>query len=233
MYWKPGAQIVQYEMWGRGIGAARPVTVVEDVSTHIALYSHPGTRIVTRAIENRYSLSMPERIELYIRMLDPSLREFRDVMTSEKHVLTLTPPNSWYSVWLFWSPDWQFENWYVNFQSPLRRLRGGVQIHDYALDIVVHPDMSWSWKDVDEFEELIERGFFAAKQVSAIRAEADRMVRRIESGARPFCDGWENWRPDQDWPVPSLPSDWTDAGMAEIPEEYLPEGKGRRPQSPR
>ena len=63
MHWKPGAQIIQYEMWGRGIGAARPVTVVEDVSAYIALYSHPATRIVTRGIENRYSLSVPERIE--------------------------------------------------------------------------------------------------------------------------------------------------------------------------
>ena len=89
-------------------------------------------------------------------MLDPSLGELRDVITSGNHVLTFTPPNSWHSVWLFWSPDWQFKTWYVNFQSPLRRLRRGVQIHDYALDIVVRPDMSWSWKDVDEFEELID-----------------------------------------------------------------------------
>ena len=224
MHWKPGAQIIQYEMWGRGIGAARPVTVVEDVSAYIALYSHPATRIVTRGIENRYSLSVPERIGLYIQMLDPSLGELRDVTTSGNHVLTLTPPNSWHSVWLFWSPDWQFKIWYVNFQSPLRRLRRGVQIHDYALDIVVRPDMSWSWKDVDEFEELIERGFFTAKQVSTIRAEADRVVRTIEGGGAPFHDGWEDWRPDQDWPVPRLTGDWSDEGMAELPEEYLPEG---------
>ena len=156
MHWKSGAQIVQYEMWGRGISTVRPVTVVDDVAAHIALYSHPGTRIVTRVIENRYSLSVPERIGLYIQMLDPSLGELRDVTTSGNHVLTLTRPNSWHSVWLFWSPDWQFKTWYVNFQSPLRRLRRGVKIHDYALDIVVRPDMSWSWKDVEEFEELID-----------------------------------------------------------------------------
>ena len=231
MYWNPGAQIVQYEMWGRGIGAARPVTVVDDVSSHIALYSHPGTRIVTRGIENRYSLNVSERIELYIQMLDPSLGEFRDVITSDNHVLTLTPPNSWHSVWLFWSPDWQVKTWYVNFQSPLRRLRQGVQLHDYALDIVVRPDLSWTWKDVDEFEELSERGFFTAKQVSSIRAEADRMVGRVESGGPPFYDGWENWRPGRGWPVPHLPSDWSDVEVAELPEEYLPSGKRRRPSS--
>ena len=76
----------------------------------------------------------------------------------------------------------------------------------------------------DEFEELIERGLFTAKQVSTIRAEADRVVRTIEGGGAPFHDGWEDWRPDQDWPVPRLTGDWSDEGMAELPEEYLPEG---------
>ena len=206
-HWKPGYQIVQYKMWGRGIGSAEPVMVVEDISSHIALYFHPRASIVSRGIKNRRSLGLSERIELYLRMLDPSLGEFRNEITPNNHVLTLTPPNSWHSVWLFWSSEWQFKTSYVNFQSPLRRVSNGVKLHDYALDIVVRPDMSWSWKDVDEFEELIGRGFFSVEQVSSIRAEAERMVTTIESGGSPFCDGWENWRPDESWPVPRLPSD--------------------------
>ena len=198
-HWKPGTQIVQYEMWGKGIGPTRPVTVVEDQSIHIALYSHPNTPIVSRGIESRYSLSLSKRIDLYIEMLDPSVGDFEDRISSDNHVLILTPPDSWHSVWLFWSSEWQFKTWYVNFQSPIRRMHRGVQIHDYALDIVVYPDMSWSWKDMDEFEELVARGFFTVEQVSSIRAEADRMTRTIGSGGPPFCDGWENWRPDQRW----------------------------------
>ena len=62
-YWSPGAQIVQYEMWGEGFGAARPVTVVEDCSTHITLYSHPSTPLLSRGIDNRYSLELSERID--------------------------------------------------------------------------------------------------------------------------------------------------------------------------
>ena len=215
MHWKPGAQIVQYEMWGRGIGAARPVTVVADVLSHIALYSHPGTPIVSRGNANFRSLGLTERIELDIRMLDPSVGKLRDVMSPDNHVLTLTPHGSWHSVLLFWSSEWQFKTWYVNFQSPIRRVRHGVQLHDYVLDLVVGPDMSWSWKDMDEFEHLIARGFFSVNQVSSIRAEADRMVRTIESVGPPFCDGWEDWRPDQSWPVPRLPNDWLDVDWME------------------
>ena len=210
MGWKPGSQIVQYEMLGRAIGLARPVTVIEDGSGHIALYSHPGTPMVTRGIDNYRSLSLSERIELTMRMLDPSVGEFREVKTPDNHVLTLTPHDAWHSVMLFWSPEWQLQRWYVNLQAPISRVRRGVQVHDYALDVVVRPDMSWSWKDEDEFESLISRGFFSAHQVSSIRAEAARMVRKIESVGPPFCDGWEGWRPDPSWPVPQLPDHWFD-----------------------
>lgn len=195
-------------MWGRGIAGARPVTVVEDTASHLALYSHPGVTIATRGHPNRRSLGFSERIEMMIRGVDPTQGEFREVVTpSHSHVLTLTPPDSLHAVWLFWSSDWEFKRWYVNLQSPLRRVRHGVQLHDYVLDIVVSPDMSWTWKDADEFEELIARGFFSAEQAASIRAEAARVVRAIESVGPPFCDGWPDWRPNPGWLAPRLPDD--------------------------
>ena len=210
MHWKPGDQIVQFEMLGRGIGLARPVTVVDDGTDHIILYSHPGTQTITRGVDNYRSLSLSERIELRSRMLDPGVGEFKKRTAPDNHVLTLTPHDSWHSVMLFWSSEWQFKIWYVNFQSPLRRVRHGVQLHDYALDIVVRPDMSWSWKDKDEFEELVAGGFFNSDQVVSMRSEAVRMIRTIESVEAPFSDGWEHWRPDPRWPIPQLPNDWFD-----------------------
>ena len=211
MTWKHGDQIVLYEMWGRGIGGARPVTVVEDVPNHLALYSHPGVTIATRGHPNFRSLGFSERIDMMIRGVDPSLGTFREFVTpSHSHVLTLTPPDSGHAIWLFWSSDWEFKRWSVNLQSPLRRVRQGVQLHDYVLDIVVNPDMSWAWKDADEFEELIVRGFFGADLAMSIRDEAARVVRTIESVGRPFCDGRSDWRPDASWAVPRLPDDWFD-----------------------
>jgi len=80
------------------------------------------------------------------------------------------------------------------------------------LDIVVEPDTPWSWTDEDEFEELIDRGFFTDREISSIRAEADRMVQAIEENASPFADGWERWKPNASWPVPKIPEDWHDFG---------------------
>ena len=210
MSWQSGTQIVQFEMWGEGVGTARPVTVVRDTASYIALYSHPRTRIVTRGLENRGTLELRERIDLYMEALDPHVGEFRDVVSSGKNVLTITRPDSWHSVWLFWSSEWEFENWYVNLQSPIRRLNHGVAHHDFILDIVVQPDMSWAWKDMDEFNELAARGFFTNDQKTRIRDEADKMAATIDSRGAPFSDGWENWRPDFAWPTPSLPNNWFD-----------------------
>ena len=206
--WKPGAQILQQEMWGGRVGAIRPVTVVEDMPERLALYSHPNTRIVSCGVEDRRSIELSERIDLYLEMLEPGVAEFHEEVSPNQHVLTLTPAESWHSVWLFWTADWRFRFWYVNFQSPVQRIAEGIQTHDYALDIVVRPDLSWEWKDVDEFEELTSRGFFTDEQAASVRAEADRIVTVIESGGPPFRDGWEGWRPDPSWPVPCLPDYW-------------------------
>ena len=213
MHWQPGQQIVQYEMLGRGIGLARPVTVVDDGSKQIILYSHPGTRIATRGIPGYRSLGLSERIEVRNRMLNPCVGDFRQAKTPDDHVLTITPHDSWHSVMLFWTSEWDFRAWYVNFQSPIRRVRHGIQYEDCALDIVVRPDLDWKWKDKDEFEQLVDQLFFNDDHVSRIRAEASSLVRKIESVALPFSDPWEHWRPHPNWPVPELPNDWSDLGQ--------------------
>lgn len=86
----------------------------------------------------------------------------------------------------------------------------GIQVHDYALDIAVKPDMTWSWKDEDEFEALVARGFFSDEQESLVRYPAVRLVKVIESGGYPFRYGWENWWADKRWPEPRLPADWSE-----------------------
>ena len=207
-FWEPGTQILQQDLWGKRLVTSRPVTVVKDVSEYLALYTHPNAPYRSGVIRDRYSMPVSQRIDVYMEMLDPGLSQLEERMSGDYHVLTLTPPDSWHSAWMFWTADWKFERWYVNLQAPIRRTSRCILVRDYALDIAVEPDMSWSWKDVDEFEELIARGFFTESQISSIRAEADRMIRTIENGESPFFDGWENWRSDASWPVPEVPDDW-------------------------
>ena len=206
--WKPGAQILQQDLWANRLVTSRPVTVVEDSSKHLALYTHPNAPFRSNTIRDRYSMPVSQRIDIFMQMAGPDVEQLEERVSGDYHVLTLTPPDSWHSVWLFWTDGWKFERWYVNLQAPIRRMSRHILVRDYALDIAVEPDMSWSLKDEDEFEELIDRGFFTESQISSIRAEADRMVQTIESRGSPFSDGWKNWRPDTNWTVPEVPEDW-------------------------
>ena len=206
--WEPGTQILQQDLWGNRLVTSRPVTVVKDLSEYLALYTHPNAPYRSVVIKDRYLTPVSQRIDVYMEMLNPGVEQLEERVSEDYHVLTLTSPNSWHSVWLFWTSEWKFETYYVNLQAPIYRTSRGILVRDYALDIAVSPDMSWSWKDEDEFEELITRGFFNECQISSIRAEADRMVQAIENKGTPFSDGWENWRPDANWPIPEVPEDW-------------------------
>ena len=59
-----------------------------------------------------------------------------------------------------------------------------------------------------ELAEAVEVGLFTSEQARAIRAEGECVIARVESWSPPFDEGWEHWRPDPDWPLPSLPEGW-------------------------
>jgi hypothetical protein len=103
-------------------------------------------------------------------------------------------------VYVFWHPHWEVEHWYVNFERPLERTELGVDTFDWKLDLIVHPDGSYRWKDEDELEQAAALGLLDADEV---RAEAADVLAEW-----PFPTGWEDWRPDPAWPAPQLPKGW-------------------------
>ena len=62
--WKPGTQILQQDLWDEELIAARPVTVVEDKSDCLVLFTHPKTLYRSITSRNRYSVPVTERIDL-------------------------------------------------------------------------------------------------------------------------------------------------------------------------
>ena len=204
--WMPGEQILQQDMWWGQFLSSRPVTVVEDRQELLALYTHPRApwRTASAMPRDRYALPVEQRATIMMG----GVQAFEERLSGNSHVLTLTSPDSGHSVWLFWTVDWDLRFWYVNLQAPIKRTARGILVQDHVLDVLVQPDMSWSWKDDDEFSELHRRGFFTDEQALSVRVEGERMVRKIESNASPFCDGWERWRANPRWPVPYVPADW-------------------------
>ena len=62
------------------------------------------------------------------------------------------------------------------------------------------PDGAVRWKDEDELEHAASLGLVDAAEV---RAEAERVLE-----ASPFPTGWEDFRPEPDWPSPRFPQGW-------------------------
>jgi hypothetical protein len=113
------------------------------------------------------------------------------------------PPGRAHSIVHFWNDDGSFRGWYVNLQDPLRETPRGFDTRDRQLDLWIEAGGTVTWKDEDHLEQAVELGLMTAAECLAARAEAERVLREW-----PFPTGWEDWRPDPAWPLPSLPADW-------------------------
>ncbi len=210
-YFSPGDQILlRYRRRVPG-EVMCPVTVVEDGPSHVALYTAPGTPIKGQATAEGVRLTRATSFAERERMV-PGLAD--DVWT-DNHVLQLIRPGEPRSTWLIWrGGDWAFRGYYVNLQAPLQRTPLGFDTADYLLDLVVAPDLEWSWKDAEEVAIAREHGFVAPAILDRMEAEGERAIRDIGARAWPFNAGYESWRPDPAWTIPALPYGW-DAGLDE------------------
>lgn len=195
----PGDPILLREVHRGRIWMARPATVAAVRDDLTAVYLAPGTTWKVPAATTR--------ADILRRLLEGWV--LTELVWARARVLYLLMPDVSHAIHLWWTPpDWRFGGWYVNLQDPIRPTPLGFDYMDHMLDIVIEPDLSWRWKDEDEFAEALEIGLMSRRQADAIRAEGERVVERLEARRSPFCDGWEAWQPDPSWPVPELPDGW-------------------------
>ena len=192
MYWSPGDQIVVRSVWDRKIRAAWPDTVVNDSEHLLAVYLAGGTKF--KQTKTRFPVGTWSLID--------------DIWTAD--LLLLIVPGEAHSVLLFWEGrERVFDRWYVNLQTPFERTPIGIDFTDHFLDIIVNADLSsWKMKDEDELREAVSLGLVTPDLERKIRSEGESVVRQIDARSRPFSDGWEMWRPDPTWPIPTLPPGW-------------------------
>jgi Protein of unknown function (DUF402) len=158
-----------------------------------ALYVQPGARgkLIGRALDGGY-------LE-YWASGAPSF----DWTWQDAHVLRFMRPGDRHTVEVWWDVDWELKGWYVNLQAPLVVRGSFFDTTDHALDIVVEPDGTWSWKDEDDLAEMVARGLLAQGDADGVRAEGERVL-----AEQPWPTGWEGWRPSSEWKPLPLPEDW-------------------------
>ncbi|HXH80472.1 DUF402 domain-containing protein [Nocardioides sp.] len=210
-YWSPGTQI----MWREGSGAlgtgapvadlavphfAQPVTVVRDDADALVAWLPVGTPVLRAAradgLDKRADLSTLFTAEV---VQDHGVHAWFDQ-------LRVAPTGRPWSVWVFFAEGTgEFAGWYVNLETPHVRDGDTVYTTDHVLDVVVDPDRSMRRKDEDELELAVAQGVFDPAAAAAIEADAADVEAVVSRWGPPFCDDWERFRPDPEWPIPDLP----------------------------
>ena len=183
----------------------KPAIVVEDRADRVMLYVPDGTRWFAPST----SAPPPEGpIGLIRAFADGELKLTGSLIPWRNHVLHVLLPGRPFSVWLFWSPEWEFSSYYVNLETAFARSPAGFDSCDHVLDVCVRPDRTWYYKDRDELEVCVEVGLMSGALADRVRRDAEEAIALIEAWQAPFDAGLEEWRPDPAWPLPALPPGW-------------------------
>jgi hypothetical protein len=120
-------------------------------------------------------------------------------------LLSWHPAGRDYSIRWFFRPDGAFFGWYANLEAPAVAWRdealAGLDTVDWDLDVVIHPDRSWEWKDEDEFvARLAMPDAYWVDDEDRVRRAGKDVIELVEAGVFPFDGTWCDFRPDPAWP---------------------------------
>lgn len=184
------------------IGAHHPMRVIADDGRQLLGWLPSGTELLaSRLTDGRNPRDVPAS-EMFV--LPRVLVRSEWVGTSTMRLITEA---DWSSVWWFFDADLTFTGWYVNLEIPFGRTGLTTDRADGALDVVIHPDLTWEWKDEDEAAAAVEAGRLTVEQLTRLRAEGERQVGLARSASFPYDGTWCDFRPNPDWPAPTLPAE--------------------------
>jgi hypothetical protein len=193
---RPGEPALFRFVWPWKVFSAKPATVVEHTLDRVVLWLASGT-----------STKAPPGFRVAIPDLPAGKWPHVDWRWFGSRLMIWQAGDS-HSVYVQWNDDGEFIGWYVNLEHPWRRSPLGFDTTDHLLDIWIATDRSWRWKDEEDLAKAGEVGIFTSERANAIRAEGERAIERIEAWTAPFDEGWESWRPDSEWPLPTVPAGW-------------------------
>ncbi len=146
-------------------------TVADDGETYIG-WTPPGTEIrywATASGDDPRDLPLTER---FLAPLSTARRVWRGT-----GVLRVIPRSQGYHVIHFWDDERTFLAWYVNLETPKLEHDDVLDTVDSHLDLVVAPDRTPRWKDIDEAEAAVAAG----AMTQAVLDEAWRTGRAVEA----------------------------------------------------
>jgi len=202
--WKPDDRIMWRGMYRNQVWHAQTVIVVKDTSEETVVALLPGTECIA---PEGYLKGKKYAQRRWDHKNSPwKLEKFR---WHTNRLLCLVEPEKFYSTILFWRNESnEFLCYYVNFQVPFQRSHWGIDTLDLDLDLVIHPDFSFEWKDVNEYQKAMECEIISPEWIHGIEAAKPEILERLEKRHYPFDGLWLDWKPDPRWSPPTLPENW-------------------------
>jgi predicted RNA-binding protein associated with RNAse of E/G family len=202
--WKPGDVIAWRGIYRERLWHVQPTILVRDSPEEIVLTLLPGTECIAEETYARGKKHGQRRWSF----VDHEWKLAKYTWQTNR-LLLIFEPEKYYSIILFWNhTSNDFLYYYVNFQLPFKRNLSAVDTLDLDLDLIIHPDFSYEWKDIEDYQNAIAHGLILSEWSSAIETATDEVMGRLEKRQYPFDISWLDWKPDPDWQPPRLPQNW-------------------------
>ena len=202
--WQPGDIITWRGIFNDRVWHAQPTVVVKDSPEELVLTLLPGTECATDENYPKGKKAGKRRWEFMDN--DWTLAKYT---WHTNRLLLILEPETYYSAVYFWNhTSNEFICYYINFQQPFKRSHCGIDTLDLELDIIINPDLSYEWKDLEDYEKCISAGMIRPEWVQEIDKAKEDILERLAKRAYPLDGSWLDWKPDPTWSPPKLPADW-------------------------
>lgn len=195
----PGETVHLRHLQRDQLGLLFPMQVVDDRADGLLLWAPTGTQ--------GWHFNMPDgRTMDQTPLPEWSAARRVPVPHAISHgLLTWHPHERDYSIRWFFRPDGTFFGWYANLEAPAVIWRdtalAGIDTVDWDLDVVIHPDRTWEWKDEDEFvARLAMPDAYWVEDEDRVRRAGKDVIELVEAGVFPFDGTWCDFHPDPAWP---------------------------------
>ncbi len=202
--WQPG-DVIAWRGIDRGrIWHLQPTILVKDSAEEIALVLLPGTECIAEESYPRGKKTGRRRWDFIDK--DWELAKYT---WKTNRLLLLFAPEKYYSIIFFWNDSSNdFLCYYINFQLPFKRNDHALDTLDLDLDIIIYPNFTYEWKDVDDYQKAISHGVIQSEWVQEIEVATSEIMVGLEKRQYPFDGSWLNWKPETSWLPPKLPANW-------------------------
>jgi len=202
--WKLGDVISWRGIYRNRIWHVQPTILIKDSPGEVVTTLLPGTECI--ADENYPKGKKHTNRRWHFVNDDWKLAKY---IWQRNRLLLIFEPAKYYSTILFWNhTSNDFLCYYINFQVPFRRNHCALDTLDLDLDLIISPDFTYEWKDVDDYQHAIEHGAMIPEWIRGIDTAKQEVLERLEKRQYPFDGSWLNWMPDPGWSPPKLPEDW-------------------------